>query len=1383
MKFMHTNRLNPLALMLYLAAGVAATTTNAANSTTPHGTMMRYPDVSKTHIVFSYANDLWMVPKAGGAALPLSSPRGQESFPRFSADGKSIAFVGNYDGNRDIYTIAAEGGPAERVTYHSAGESLSDWAGPNFEGGDRLVYLTNGFAGLARQTQLFSIPAEGGQGKILPVPYAGFGMISPSGEWLAYTPHSTDNRTWKRYRGGMATDIWLFNLKDKTSRKLTDWEGNDTLPMWVPGGDGSVLYYLSDQGPEHRMNIWSCIINGGKREQVTKYKNDDIKWPSVGPGDSGEGEIVFQLGGELRLFNLATRSDTVVKVTIPGDRPALRKRPVDAAKFIESASISPTGKRVAIEARGDLYSAPAKEGVVRSLTRSDGIFERSPSWSPNGRWIAYLSDETGEFELWVRPADLKAPEDKKSDDKKAGDKKGAEEPKGDDKPDDKPSDKPGDKPSDKPGEKPTDKPDDEEKHTEKHDGDKGEGKDGDKDAKKDAAPVKTAKEEVATHSKLKPRKLTTLGAGYKSSIVWSPDSKMLVLGDQYGQLYLVTVESGAIKPIDKDPWGNPNSASWSQDSNWLTFSSSQDDPIANNRVIYLYNVKSAVKTQVTSPMFSSSTPRFDRKGDWLYFASNRIISDPTYSDLDSTFAYNKSEALYAVPLRADVKNPWAPKSDEEEWKSDEKKKDDKKEDKKDKKEDGEKEDKEKKPSDEKPEDGKPERPGDEKPKENKPSEVAVPDDGVSGTWTGTAAGNAEGMPPGGMPITFILILGADGALSGSVQSIMGGGAIGNGKHDKASGDFSFSMVVGRAAIEMKGTIKGEEATGTWTVGANAGSFSVKRTSRGKADGDAAGDSKSADGKSDSDAPAKEVKIELEGFERRAIPLPISAGGFGQLAVNSDNKLLFVRASSRNEKDATGIKIFDLNDEKKEEGVVSAGAMGFELSADGKKILIVRGDAVSVVEASAGGKSTSVPTNGMTVSIDPRAEWKQIVNDTWRQFRDYFYEAGMHNVDWPAVKEHYLAMVDDAATREDVAFIQAELVSELNIGHAYITSMGDTEEGTPSVNVGMLGCDYELTKSDAGTAYKIVKIHGGADWDTDARGPLAKLGVDVKEGEYLLAVNGREIDISKEVYAAFLGTADKVTSITVGTNPTLDDKAREVLVTPIGGEGGLRYRGWIESKREYVAKKSGGKVGYIYVPNTGVDGQSDLWRQFIGQRGTAALIIDDRWNGGGQIPTRFIEMLNRKPINFWARRNGNDWAWPPDGHFGPKAMIINGLAGSGGDMFPWLFKHEKVGKVFGTRTWGGLVGISGYPALIDGGRVAVPSFGFYELDGTWGVEGHGVDPDVEVIDDPAKMVDGTDPQLDAAITHLLDEVKRNPFTPPTRPANPDRKGMGIDPRDR
>jgi tricorn protease len=494
-----------------------------------------------------------------------------------------------------------------------------------------------------------------------------------------------------------------------------------------------------------------------------------------------------------------------------------------------------------------------------------------------------------------------------------------------------------------------------------------------------------------------------------------------------------------------------------------------------------------------------------------------------------------------------------------------------------------------------------------------------------------------------------------------------------------------------------------------------------------------------------------------------------------MAVNAGNQLVFNQGGQ--------IKLFDIKDKKKEVKKVTDG-MGFQLTADGKKMLA----GLQILDAAPGASGKQIVTQPMLAEIDPKREWKQVVRDAWRIFRDFFYDPTMHGVDWNAVGDRYLAMVDDANSREDVSYIISEMISELNVGHAYYNG-NDGFGGLGGPGIGMLGIDWDTgIGPDGKTRYRVKHVVSGAPWDADARNPLQDLGVDVKEGEYVLAVNGTPIDTSKDPWAAFKGLAGRTISLTVGPNPAFDDKVREVVVKPMGSEDTLRYRDWIEANRRYVSEKSGGKVGYVYVPNTGIDGQSDMVRQFQGERFKKALIVDDRWNGGGQIPTRFIEMLNRPVTNYWARRDQHDWIWPPDSHVGPKAMLINGLAGSGGDMFPWLFRHNKLGPLVGTRTWGGLVGISGNPGMIDGSSVRVPVFAFYETDGTWGIEGHGVDPDVEVMDDPGVMKGGPhnggiDPQLDKAVELLLAELERNPVKHPARPAYPNREGFGIAPADK
>ena len=1207
----------------------------------PHAGMMRFPDVSATHIAFVYATQVWVVPREGGLAVPVANPPGSIVFPRFSPDGKTLAVSANYEGNRDLYTIPVEGGIPTRLTFHPNPDTLCDWTNDG-----RLIFNTNGYAGLARQQQLFTVSMKGGMPNRLAVPYGEDAALSPDGRWLTYTPHSTVNRTWKRYRGGMATDIWLFDLQEKKSKKLTDWEGTDATPMW----HGSHVYYLTDNGPEHRLNIWRYDTKSGRREPVTKFTDFDVRWPAMGPGPRGGGEIVFLYGSELRLLDLPTNKWRAVEVRIPGDRPTMRPKTIDTTRFATNYNVSPTGKRAVIEARGDIWTAPVKDGVPRNLTRTSGVAERDPSWSPDGRWIAYFADKTGEYELYILQSDGRG----------------------------------------------------------------------------------------------ETKQLTKDGKTFRYTPKWSPDSKKILFTDKSGALYLHTIATGQTKLIDTDPQGNPISAEWSPDGRWLTYAKNVNQVMST---IWIANVETGEKKQVTSGMFPDSSPVFDRKGDYLYFVSSRSFR-PTYEDLGTTWVYAGTQVILAAPLRPDVASPYLPKSEEETWKDETKKVE-----------------------------GTADAPKNPlalllDPNATLPIVAADDADPISGDWTGTVAGS----PQGDLQVKMTLTLGANNAVTGSIDAGMGAATI-VGKFDPATKSVEFTIAIPNGpTIPMKGTINGATLMASGEV---MGVTITLKADRIKAavpkPAPQAGNS-GASGARPEAAPVK-VNIEFTDFESRVIPLPVRPGQFGRLAVNNRGHLLFARLAAPGAEEGAGLKLFDINDQKKEEKAVAPGAFAFEITPDGSKLLILRGNSATIQDAAAGATGEAVVTAGMTATIDPQEEWKQIFHDAWRVQRDFFYDPYMHGVNWNAVRDQYAKLLNDLSSREDLSFLIGEMIGELNAGHAYYFG-GDTKP-EPTVSVGLLGADFELTNG----AYRISRIYKGGVWDVDARGPLSQPGVKVKEGDYLLAVNGLPIDTTKDIYAAFQGMADKVVTLTVSEKPKPDSSAREIPVQLLGNETTLRYRAWIERNRAYVEKMSGGKVGYIYVPNTGRDGQTDLFRQFVGQSRKEALIIDERWNGGGQIPTRFIELLNRPATNYFAIRDGQDWMWPPDSHQGPKCMLINGLAGSGGDAFPWYFRQSKLGKLIGTRTWGGLIGISGYPPLVDGATTTAPMFAFYKKDGTWGVEGHGVDPDIEVLDDPALMVNGGDPQLDAAIKLMLDEIKRNPYTPPKRPPYADRSKMGLPDKDK
>jgi tricorn protease len=1206
--------------------------TEPAQGANPDATMLQYPDVGKERIVFVYANDVWTVDRDGGVATPLASPDGREQFPRFSPDGESIAFMGNYDGDTDLYSIPVAGGLPFRITHHPGGEDLCDWTPDG-----RLLFSAGGVSGLGPMPKLYQVSASGGLPEALPVPYGAAGAISPDGKWLAYTPYNRDGRSWKRYRGGMASDIWLFHLETSESRRVTDWEGTDTRPMW----NGDALYYLSDRGEKSKLNIWLFNPKSGEHRQVTRFSEFDVKWPSIGPGARGQGEIVFQNGPSLYLLDLLSGVSRVVTVTIPGATPKLRRKSVDAADYMQAWGISSTGKRAVAQARGDIWTLPAEKGAPRNLTRTDGVAERYPAWSPDGRWIAYFSDATGEYELYITQSDGKG----------------------------------------------------------------------------------------------ETKKLTSDSAIFYVGITWAPDSKSLLFEDKASQVYLHTIDTGETRKIDRDPVGQSMRPRWSHDSRWITYSKLGAERQLST--IWLYEIETDEKHQVTSGMFADRSPVFDRHGDYLYFASSRSFA-ATYSDVDSTWIYKDSEVLMAVPLLEEIDSPWLSESDEEEWK-----------------EEGEEEEEEEAGDDEEAEED-----NEAETEDEGADEPAKPADDISGTWEGVAS-----TPDGETPFSMTLELGAGGNVTGSLSYEMFSGDIA-GSYDASSHTLSLTVTIADGmVIEFELEVEDGTFSGSGSAEGMDIPVTASRVSTGSEEGASEEETKDKKGKA-----RETVEIDLDGFERRAVMLPLARGNYGGLAVNDKNQLLYYRAGA-------GIKLFDIDDEKKEEKTVSASGRSFQISGDGKKLLLGSGGSASIQGSGAGGSGKKVVTSPMTVSIDPRVEWRQLFMDTWRLYRDYFYLENMHGVDWLGVRERYQKMLVSCVTREDVSFVIREMIAELNVGHAYYG--GGDGESAPRVSVGLLGVDWELDQG----AYRIARIHEGGLWDTDARNPLNKAGLGVEEGDYLLAVNGVPVDTSQDPWAAFVGLAGKTIPITVSEKPTLDDDAREVVLETLRSERRLRYRAWVEANRKYVDEKTNGMVGYIYVPDTGVNGQTELVRQYVGQLSKKALIIDERWNGGGQLPTRFIELLNRPITSYWAQRDGIDMKWPQDAHHGPKCMLINGLAGSGGDMFPYLFRQAGIGKLVGTRTWGGLVGLSGNPGLIDGGRPSVPTFGIYEIDGTWGVEGHGVDPDIEVIDDPALMVDGGDPQLDAGIELMLEEIEKNPFIETKRPVSPDRSGMGITEEDK
>jgi tricorn protease len=1060
--------------------------------------LFRYPDVSSTQIVFSYANDLWVVSRNGGEAVRLSSPPGQESFPKFSRDGKKIAFTGNYDGNSDIYVIPVSGGEPLRLTYHDFTDRVVSWTND----GRKILFASTRESGKYRFNQFYTISATGGNAEKLPLPYAEFGSYSPDGKRMALTFRSQAFRNWKRYRGGWNAEIYLYDFAARQSENISAGSmAADEFPMWHK----DQIYFITDRGKDLRMNLWRYDLKTKKAEQLTFYKDFDIHFPSLGPDD-----IVYEQGGKLHLFNLSNQKDQVVEISLVTDQMNLKPRMENVQSYIQNLNLSPDGKRVLVEARGDIFSLPAAEGVVRNLTMSPGSAERYPSWSPDGSRLAWWSDASGEYELMVRDLEGSGAADQ----------------------------------------------------------------------------------------------ITNFGPGFRYQLFWSPDSRKIAFIDKANQISIIDVFSRQVRKVDKAlSWmyyqQNNYKVSWSPDSRYLAY---HRDLPNSHQSVFIYDLDARKSHPVTSGYYSASSPVFDPGGKYLFLLTSQSFQ-PMYSNFDNSFIYANATQIAAISLSKSTPSLLAPKND-------------------------------------------------------------------------------------------------------------------------------------TVAVKKKDQDKNPKAD-------SAGKKTAKPEKAGN----------------ESKKEIKSTQIDFDGLEDRMNVLPPSAGNLGYLEAAKD-KLYYIRyANTGDNSTKPSIKFFDLD--KKEEKTILNDAGSFILSEDQQKMLVNSAGRYAVINPTENAKiEKSLPVENMVMQINPREEWQQMFTEAWRLQRDYFYDPHLHGVNWNQVRSRYTKMLNGAVTREDVNFVIGEMIGELNASHTY-QGGGDLEK-TRKTSVGYLGVDWQAD----GKFYRIARIVRGAPWDAEARSPLAAPGINIPEGSYILSVNGVPITTDTEPYAAFAGLAGKTVEITYNSVPVAYT-AKTAVVQTMSNEYRLRNLAWIESNRKRVEQATEGQVGYVYVPSTGVDGQTELLRQLNAQTDKKALIIDERFNDGGQIPDRFIEMLDRKPLAYWATRDGVPWSWPPSVAFGPKVMLINGWSGSGGDAFPDYFRKRQLGPLIGSRTWGGLIGISGAPPLIDGGSVSVPTFRMYDNNG-WFKEGHGVDPDIAVPEDLGMMARGKDPQLEKAIEVSLEQLKTKGYKAPPVP---------------
>jgi tricorn protease len=1110
-----------LVALLSLVAAVAA----VAQSNPP--TLFRSPSISRTDIVFSYGGDLWIVPRSGGDARPLTSGIGEETNPYFSPDGTMVAFTGDYDGNTDVYVVPAAGGVPKRLTYHPSVDVVSGWTPDS-----KNVLFSSTRESYAGFSRLYTIPvAGGGLPTLVPLPMADRGWLSPDGQSIAYEPLTRWQGDWKHYRGGQTQPIWIAKLSDSSIEKVPRDNSTDTCPMWV----GDKVYFLSNRDGEV-VSLFSYDTRTKKVAEVVKNTGLDIKYASAGGGG-----IVYEKFGELYTLDEGSSTPRKVNIRVTGDFAGVRPRFEKVGGRIANYAVSPTGARAVFEARGEILSAPADKGDVRNLTNTVGVMERDPSWSPDGRWIAYFSDESGEYMLNLRD--------------------------------------------------------------------------------------QTGMGEV---------KKIALGDGHSfyTNPVWSPDSKRIAFNDQHVNLWYVDIATAKNVKVDTNPYGTPDdvlSPSWSPDSKWLAYVKQLDNRL---RAVYLYSLDTAKSSQVTDGLGDTRYTAFDKSGKYVFFTASTDVGQAiSFADM-SGIGHQSTRNVYAIVLRNDVPSPLAPESDEEKI-------------------------------------------APEKRDEPKPAMTSTPKP------AGTASPTQDGQPA--------------------------------------------------AAAEA--------------TPAPSGPASSK--------------------------PPETTRVDLDSIDQRVITVSqIPARNYNGLFAGKAGTIYISEIPAGAQTPGLVIQKFDLEKRKLEE--FKSGIGNFAVSANGEKALIQQGPQWLIIPTGVPARPGEgiIKTADMETYVDPRAEWRQMFNEVWRGEGQFFYDPGTHGLDIEKAKKLYEPYLAAVVHRDDLNYLFREMVNQITVGHTFIRG-GDMPRATP-VSVGLLGADYAIESG----RYRFARVYNGENWNPQARAPLTAPGVKVKAGEYLLAVNGRDVSAADNIYSYFQETAGRQVVIKVG--PSADVKgSREVTVVPVGTENGLRNLAWIEDNRRKVEQLSAGRLGYVYIPNTGGPGFTNFNRYFFAQTNKQGAVVDERFNQGGLLADYIVEYLNRRQLAKIAFRDGKDWNVPAGGIYGPKVMLINELAGSGGDAMPWFFQKSKVGPLIGKRTWGGLIAASTLPTLMDGGSVTSPNGAVYGLNGQWEVENHGVAPDIEVEMDPASWRAGHDPQLEKAVEWLLAEIQKNPPKDYPRPPYPDyHKGTAL-----
>jgi len=1057
--------------------------------------LLRDPGLSATQICFSFAGDIWVVPRAGGDARRLTAAGDGASRCRFSPDGRRVAYTATRENNTDVWVVSVEGGAPTRLTWHPALDRNVGWTPDG-----KVLFASN------RDSEIYNgLPlrfyAQGVDEVIaqpIALPETGDGAsFSPDGQRLAYMPILSANQEWKLYRGGRTTPIWIANLKDAAIEKVPRDNSNDIAPMWV----GDTVFFLSDR--DGRTTLYSYELASKRVTRRIDNEGLDIKAAQAGPG-----AIIYEQFGQVRLYDLKGGGDHRVPIRLDGELDMALPQWVNVGRQLRAPAVSPTGVRAAFEGRGEIITVPAKKGDARNITRTPGVMERDPVWSPDGQTVAYFTEVSGQYQLAL----------------------------------------------------------------------------------------------VSQDGVTAPR-MIDLGGGnnFYYSPAWSPDGKYLGYANSRGEIWYLEVATGKRTQVDHDPGGRSSSGfplSWSKDSRWIAYARTVGNLMPS---VFLFDRAAGRSRQVTDGLSSASSPVFDASGKYLFFIAS-TDAGPAFDFSMSTFDRPITSSLYAIVLRKDLPSPLAPESDDE---------------------------------------------------------AAKPDSSRKPAATDST-----------------------------------------------------------------------------------------------------------------------VTIDFDGIDQRTIAMPVDARNYVSMRAGRAGQLVLAEAPNvpiiqQGDVTPVTLHLFDLAERKSTE--MTDGVFGFDVSRDGGKILYRKGNnwAITALAAPLKPGDGTLATGNIPVQTDPRAEWAQMYREGFRVQRAFFYDPSFHGLDLDATERFYTAFLPGLGSRNDLDYLFAEAMGNLTVGHHRTEGGGDAPD--PAPRAGLLGADYHI----ANGRWQFSRVLKGENWNPDTRAPLTEPGVNVVAGEYLLAINGRPLAASENVHAALAGTAGRQVMLRVG--PSADGTgARDVTVVPTASEVTLRHLQWIDHNRHVVDSLSGGKLAYLYIPNTSVNGYKAFNRYFFSQRQKAGAVVDERFNGGGSSADYMVYYLQRnQPISYATQRYAEDFPFPV-GIYGPKVMLINEYAGSGGDFLPWMFRRFKVGPLVGTRTWGGLVGVGGYPELMDGRTLTAPHFSIWSLEGQYEVENQGVAPDVEVEVDPAAWRQGRDVQLERAVSMLMTELAKGAFVAPERPAFPT-WGKGNTPR--